>query len=104
MLSAIKNLLGFGPKTDYAELVKQGAIILDVRSKGEYNGGHIKGSINIPVDQLTKNLNKFKDRNKTIITCCASGSRSSMAKSILKSNAFVNVYNGGSWFSLDGKI
>ncbi|MEI8087355.1 MAG: rhodanese-like domain-containing protein [Paludibacter sp.] len=104
MLSAIKNLLGFGPKTDYAELVKQGAIILDVRSKGEYNGGHIKGSINIPVDQLVKNLSKLKDRNKTIITCCASGSRSSMAKSILKSNAYVNVYNGGSWFSLDGKI
>ena len=104
MLSAIKNLLGFGPKTDYAELVKQGAIILDVRSKGEYNGGHIKGSINIPVDQLTKNLNKFKDKNKTIITCCASGSRSSMAKSILKSNAYENVYNGGSWYSLDGKL
>ena len=104
MLSAIKNLLGFGPKTDYAELVKQGAIILDVRSKGEYNGGHIKGSINIPVDQLVKNLSKLKDRNRTIITCCASGSRSSMAKSILKSNAYVNVYNGGSWFSLDGKI
>ena len=104
MLSAIKNLLGFGPKTDFAELVKQGAIILDVRSKGEYNGGHIKGSINIPVDQLVKNLSKLKDRNKTIITCCASGSRSSMAKSILKSNAYVNVYNGGSWFSLDGKI
>ena len=104
MLSAIKNLLGFGPKTDFAELVKQGAIILDVRSKSEYTSGHIKGSINIPVDQLVKNLSKLKDRNKTIITCCASGSRSSMAKSILKSNAYVNVYNGGSWYSLDRKL
>lgn len=45
MLNTIKQLLGFGPKTDYAELVKQGAIILDVRSKGEYAGGHIKGSL-----------------------------------------------------------
>lgn len=104
MLSAIKNLLGFGPKTDFAELVKQGAIILDVRSKGEYNGGHIKGSINIPVDQLSKNLGKFKDKNKTIITCCASGMRSASAKSILKSNAYVNVHNGGSWQNLKAKL
>jgi rhodanese-related sulfurtransferase len=43
--------MGMGPKTDYSELVKQGAIILDVRSKGEFVGGHIKGSINIPLDQ-----------------------------------------------------
>ena len=104
MLSAIKNLLGFGPKTDFAELVKQGAIILDVRTKSEYTSGHIKGSINIPVDQLVKNLSKLKDRNKAIITCCASGSRSGMAKSILKSNAYVNVHNGGSWYSLNNKI
>ncbi len=104
MLSALKNLLGFGPKTDYAELVKQGAIILDVRTKSEYTSGHIKGSINIPVDVLVKNLSKLKDRNKAIITCCATGSRSGMAKSILKSNAYMNVYNGGSWYSLDRKL
>lgn len=41
-------------KTDYADLVKQGAVIVDVRSKSEYAGGHIKGSLNIPVDQLDK--------------------------------------------------
>ena len=60
MINAIKNLFGIGPKVDYAELVKQGAIILDVRSKGEYQGGHIKGSINISVDSLSSNLNKLK--------------------------------------------
>lgn len=104
MLSILKKIFGFGPSTDYAALMQQGAIIIDVRSKGEYSSGHIKGSINIPVDQLSKNLNKFKDKNKTIITCCASGSRSSMAKSILKSNAYLNVYNGGSWYRLNQKI
>ena len=67
MLNALKNLLGFGPKVDYSELVKQGAIILDVRSKGEYAGGHIKGSMNISVDQLQNNLGKLKDKNKPII-------------------------------------
>jgi rhodanese-related sulfurtransferase len=104
MINALKNLLGFGPKVDYCELVKQGAIILDVRSKGEYAGGHIKGSMNISVDQLQNNLGKLKDKNQPIITCCASGMRSASAKSILKSNGFKEVYNGGGWSSLKNKI
>jgi rhodanese-related sulfurtransferase len=104
MLNALKNLLGFGPKVDYSELVKQGAIILDVRSKGEYAGGHIKGSMNISVDQLQNNLGKLKDKKQPIITCCASGMRSASAKSILKSNGFSQVYNGGGWSSLRNKI
>src|ERR1035437_4172999 len=104
MLNTIKNLLGLGPKVNYAELVKQGAIILDVRSKEEYSGGHIKGSINISLDQLSNNLSKLKDKNKPIITCCASGMRSAAAKSVLKSNGYVQVHNGGSWSSLQNKI
>ena len=103
MLDAIKNLFGMD-KTDYAELVKKGAVILDVRSKSEYDGGHIKNSINIPVDQLQKNLSKLKDRDKTIITCCASGMRSASAKSILQNNGYKNVHNGGGWSSLNNKI
>ncbi|MBI5538469.1 MAG: rhodanese-like domain-containing protein [Bacteroidia bacterium] len=104
MIQAIKNLLGIGPKVDYAELVKQGAIILDVRTKGEFESGHIRGSVNIPVNTLSNNIKKLKDKNKAIITCCASGSRSAMAKSVLKSNGFSQVHNGGSWYSLQNKI
>lgn len=103
MLNTIKNLLGFGPKVDYAALVKQGAVILDVRSKGEYQGGHIKGSINIPLDSLGNQVSKF-EKDKPIITCCASGMRSASAKSILKSKGFTAVYNGGGWMSLQHKI
>jgi phage shock protein E len=103
MINAIRNLFGFGTKVDYADLVKQGAIILDVRSKGEYQGGHIKGSINIPVDTLNNNLSKLK-KDKPIITCCASGMRSASAKSILKSNGYNEVHNGGGWSSLQNKI
>ena len=104
MFDTIKKLLGFGPSVNYADLVKQGAVILDVRSKGEYSGGHINGSINIPVDTLKSNLGKLKDKNKTIITCCASGMRSASAKNILKSNGYTSVYNGGGWSSLNNKI
>ena len=104
MIDAIKKLFGFGPSTNYAELVKQGAIIVDVRSKGEYSGGHVNGSINIPLDTLSSNLDKLKDKNKAIITCCASGMRSASAKGILKSKGYTSVYNGGGWSSLNNKL
>lgn len=103
MINTIKKAFGFGPNTDYAQLVKNGAIILDVRSKNEYQGGHIKGSVNISVDTLAANLNKLK-KDKPIITCCASGMRSASAKMILKSNGFTEVYNGGGWHSLQNKL
>jgi len=103
MFNAIKNIFGL-EKTDYSELVKNGAIILDVRSKEEFNSGHIKGSVNIPVNTLQNNLSKLKDKNKPIITCCASGMRSASAKSILKNNGYTDVHNGGGWISLNNKI
>ena len=102
-MSFIKKLLGLGPKTDYAELIRQGAIILDVRTTGEYKSGHIKGSINIPLDSIGNNLSKLK-KDKCIICCCASGMRSGSAKSILKSKGYIEVYNGGSWSGLQNKI
>jgi rhodanese-related sulfurtransferase len=103
MFETIKNLFS-SEITDYAQLIKNGAIILDVRSKGEYAAGHIRGSINIPVNNLESNLHKLQDKNKPIITCCASGARSASAKSILKSNGFTEVHNGGGWSSLQNKI
>ncbi len=105
MLGTIKRLLGINTTTvNYAELVKKGAIILDVRTTGEYANGHIRGSINIPLDQLTKNFSKLKNKEQSIITCCASGMRSSSAKGILKSNGYQDVHNGGGWTSLKNKL
>jgi len=104
MFEAIKKMLGIAPKVDFAELVSQGAMILDVRTKGEYAGGHIRGSVNIPLDKLVDNLNKLKGKNSPIITCCASGSRSATAKGVLTNRGFTNVHNGGSWMSLNRKI
>jgi phage shock protein E len=89
----------FGKKVNLQEVISNGAVILDVRTKGEYQSGHIRNSINIPVDKLPQNIKKL-DKNKPIITCCASGSRSASARRILKSNGFEQVYNGGAWYSL----
>lgn len=103
MLNTLKNLFGIGPKTDYAALLEKGAVIIDVRTKGEYQGGHIKGSVNIPLQVLESNLSKIR-KDKPVITCCASGMRSASAKSILKSKGYTEVYNGGGWMSLQHKI
>lgn len=103
MIALFKELFGIGPKADYRELLKKGATVVDVRTKGEFQGGHIKGSINIPLDTLNNNLSKIK-KDKPVITCCASGMRSASAKSILKSKGFSEVHNGGSWMSLQNKI
>lgn len=103
MLNTLKQLFGLGPKVNYATLVKQGALILDVRSAGEYAGGHIQGSVNIALDVLPKNTSKLK-KSQPIIICCASGMRSASAKSILQQQGFNLVYNGGGWSSLQHKI
>jgi rhodanese-related sulfurtransferase len=78
------------------ELKKQGAILLDVRSQGEFLASNAPGTINIPLQELG---NKLQELPKTspIIVCCASGTRSGMAKMLLKKNGFNSVYNIGAW-------
>jgi rhodanese-related sulfurtransferase len=101
MFSFIKKL--FGPGTDFKALVQQGALIIDVRTPGEFGGGHIKGSQNIPVDKIAAQVEKLKKTGKPIITCCRSGARSGMAAGILKQNG-IQAYNGGPWNVLNAKI
>lgn len=78
------------------KLLKEGALLIDVRTKNEFLSGYNPMSINIPLDQIhseSKNL----DHKKTIILCCASGTRSSLAVGIFKKNGFPNVLNAGPW-------
>ena len=103
MLKIIKNMLGIGPKVDFNALRQNGAQIIDVRTKGEFQSGHIKGSKNIPLQSLQHGMKKINPK-KPVITCCASGVRSASAKRILKSNGFNEVYNGGGWMSLRNKL
>lgn len=98
MLGFIKKL--FGPGVDLAEKMNEGAIIVDVRSPGEYAGGHVKGSKNIPLGNIEAKLDTIKKWNKPVITCCASGMRSGSAASTLKRNG-VEAYNAGPWQKAD---
>ncbi len=83
-------------KNKLPQLLTEGAIILDVRSKGEFAQGHNPESINIPLDELNSESNRL-DKSKVILVCCASGTRSAMAVGILKKNGFSNVMNAGTW-------
>ncbi|MDO9181022.1 MAG: rhodanese-like domain-containing protein [Bacteriovorax sp.] len=83
-------------KNKLPKLLDEGAILIDVRSKGEYTSGHNPKSINIPLDELNKESKKL-DKTKTVLLCCASGTRSGMAVGILKKNGFNNVINAGPW-------
>jgi len=104
MIAKLKEFFGIKPAPDYKQLLKQGGVVVDVRSKAEYAGGHIKGSRNIPLPTLHSGTPLLKDKNQPIITCCASGMRSASAKSLLRSKGYTNVHNGGSWSSLNSKI
>ena len=100
MIDTIKNILGIGAKVKIEDLIKNGAVILDVRTRNEFSGGHVKGSVNLPLDILGAQCHKIKNKEQVFITCCASGVRSGVAKRMLKSNGFPNVRNGGSWVNL----
>jgi len=95
-MSFFSNLFKSEPKPDFQELLKNGALLIDVRTRGEYAAGHVKNSKNIPLDELDKALPKLK-KEQNIIVVCASGMRSASAASMMKRNGFVNCYNGGSW-------
>ncbi len=99
MIKFLKNIFGFGKQEDIKKLMENEAVIIDVRTEKEFQGGHLKNSVNIPLDDLRKNLFRF-DRTQPVIVCCASGIRSALAKNILKSNGFLEVCNGGCWTNL----
>lgn len=83
-----------------AEKIKNGAIILDVRTENEYKMGHIDGSINISLGTIRERYVEL-DTSKTYITCCSHGLRSVKVKTILKEKGFKNVFNGGTWPDLE---
>ncbi|MDH4282452.1 MAG: rhodanese-like domain-containing protein [Myxococcales bacterium] len=77
-------------------LVATGATLIDVRSPGEFSGGHVEGAINIPVGELSGRLAELGDKTGEIVLYCQSGARSAMAKRLLERKGFENVHDLGS--------
>ena len=76
-----------------------GAQLVDVRSLAEFAGGHAPGSVNMPLHEIDQRATEL-DRNRCVIVCCASGTRSAMARRRLRKLGFEQVLNGGSWRNL----
>jgi phage shock protein E len=101
MLSFFKRL--FQKNNEGVEqALQKGAVIVDVRTKSEYDQGHVAGSKNIPLNEIKLKTEMIRKWNKPVVTVCRSGSRSAMAKGILQS-ASIEVYNGGAWSNLKTK-
>jgi phage shock protein E len=100
----LQALFGKKEVIDYKELVKQGAVVVDVRSKEEFDGGHIDGAVNVPFDGIVSGLQKLGSKETVIITCCVSGGRSSLAKNMLHAAGYDTVYNGGGWQALQNNL
>jgi phage shock protein E len=80
------------------ERLENGALVIDVRSPGEFSSGHLAKAINIPLDAIETELPKrVKDKNQALLLHCASGMRSGMAKSKLRGMGYANAFNLGSY-------
>ena len=95
MLGIFKNLFAAGDETKLKEKIESGAVLIDVRSPGEFASGHINGSVNIPLDRIGSQLQVLK-KDKPIVVFCRSGNRSKAAKGLLEQKGFSNVTDGGS--------
>lgn len=78
------------------EKLAEGAKVVDVRTPGEFGGGHYPGALNIPLDKLSNKMKKLGSKESSIVVYCASGSRSRVAVSRLRAAGFKDVINGGS--------
>jgi len=86
---------GKASSTDARAIVAAGGRLVDVRSPGEFAGGHIAGAINIPVDQLPARIAEIGPPTTPVVLYCASGMRSARAAGVLKSSGFAKVADLG---------
>jgi len=100
-MSFLQSIFKATEKPDYKKMVTDGAVIVDVRSAGEFASGHIPGSVNMPLEELSFRGDELK--GKTVITCCRSGNRSGMALHILNESG-IEAINGGAWDTLLQKV
>lgn len=76
------------------------AKIIDVRTLEEFRGGHVAGSMNIPLQEIQSRIEEIKSLKQPLVLCCASGNRSGVASQYLKTQG-VECINGGSWLNVN---
>lgn len=96
---AWRLLASFRARKQIPGLLQEGAQVIDVRTPGEFAARHAPGSLNIPLQDLDAGA-KALDPHRWVIVCCASGTRSGIARRKLRSLGFDRVLNAGSWRNL----
>lgn len=77
--------------------------IIDVRTHAEFTGGHVAGSINIPLQEIAGRVEEVKAMPQPILFCCASGMRSGQATQYFQSLG-LDCENGGGWMEVNGRM
>jgi phage shock protein E len=78
---------------------KKGTIV-DVRTKEEFSGGNVIGSVNIPLQEIEKRMDELKNLAQPLVLCCASGGRSQQAYNYLSQKG-IECCDGGSWLNVN---
>ncbi len=89
------RIVGAGASKEAHALVAAGARIVDVRSPGEFSGGHLDGALNIPVDQIARRAAEIGAKDTPVVLYCRSGARSAAAASTLRAQGFTKIVNLG---------
>lgn len=82
------------------EYLKKGAVVLDVRTHGEWNDGHSDGAKHIVLNTIPDYIDEIKSWDKPIVAVCKSGGRSQSATDFLSQQG-LDVINGGPWQNVD---
>lgn len=82
-------------------LAQPSAVVIDVRTPMEFMGGHVAGSINIPLNEIPSRIDELTKMSRPMVLCCASGGRSAQAQAYLRGMGINQVYDGGPWVNVN---
>ena len=94
----------FGGGTGIKQALREGAVVIDLRTAYEFDQGHVPRALNIPVDRIRANIDRIRGLKKPVILCCSSGSHCWEAADILRDAGITRVINGGDWQSVLRKM
>lgn len=97
------NMFGGNGNPKVQEMLKNGAVVIDVRTPAEFQGGHVAGAKNIPLNLISNRVEEIKAINKPLVLCCASGGRSGQATSYLRQHG-IDCENGGGWMQVNALV
>jgi len=94
----------FGGGGGIKQALRDGAVVIDLRTAYEFDQGHVPRALNIPIDRIRANIGRIQDLKKPVILCCSNGSHCWEAVNILQEAGIPGVINGGDWQSVLRKM